>query len=232
MSGTGSTEGLAVSAATVGRLPSYLQSLVDLDSAGMATVSSDRLAELTNVNPATVRRDLSSLGISGTRGLGYDVKYVVHEISVVLGLSQDWSVMIVGAGNLGRALANYQGLTSRGFPVRAVVDVDPQLVGTEIAGIVVDGLDQLTEIIAEREISVGVIATPASEAQHVAERLVAAGLTSILNFTATSLSVPTNVQVRRVDLATELQILSFYQQRTSAARSGTGVPLETSDGDT
>ncbi|MFT7601587.1 MAG: redox-sensing transcriptional repressor [Acidimicrobiales bacterium] len=214
-----------VSAATVGRLPHYLRALIDLASENEASVSSDRLSELTAVNPATVRRDLASLDISGTRGLGYDVKYLVHEVSVVLGLSQDWAVAIIGAGNLGRALANHQGLSSRGFPVRAIVDVDPSLVGSDVAGLAVDHLDDLGAVVAERDVAVGVIATPAEEAQHAADLLIEAGVLSILNFTSTSLVVPDHVQVRRVDLATELQILSFYQQRTAGARSGAGVPL-------
>lgn len=214
-----------VSAATVARLPQYLRVLVDLASKDEPSISSDRLSAQTAVNSATVRRDLASLGITGTRGLGYDVKYLVHEISVVLGLSQEWAVALVGAGNLGRALANHPGLTNRGFPVRAIVDIDPALVGSSVAGVVVDHLDDLPRLVADRSIAVGVIATPVEAAQSVADLLVEAGILSILNFTATPIAVPDHVQVRRVDLATELQILSFYQQRSSAARSGTGVPL-------
>ena len=198
---------------------------MDLASNDEASVSSDGLSALTNVNSATVRRDLASLDITGTRGLGYDVKYVVHEISLVLGLSQEWAVVIVGAGNLGRALANYQGFASRGFPVRAIVDIDPSLVGTTMGNQVVSHLDDLETIVDVEEVSVAVIATPAANAQAVADRLVDAGLSSILNFTATPVVVPSHVQVRQVDLATELQILSFYHQRTSAAVGGTGVPL-------
>lgn len=198
---------------------------MELAGSGEASVSSDGLSDLTNVNSATVRRDLASLDITGTRGLGYDVKYVVHEISLVLGLSQEWAVVIVGAGNLGRALSNYQGFASRGFPVRAIVDIDPTLVGTQMGEQVVSHLDELEAIVEHRKISVAVIATPAANAQSVADRLVDTGLSSILNFTATPVVVPSHIQVRQVDLATELQILSFYHQRTSAALGGTGVPL-------
>lgn len=215
----------AVTAATVARLPQLLRSLVDLAGTEVATVSSERLADLSGVNAATVRRDLGSLGIGGTRGVGYDVKYLVHEISVVLGLHQEWPVVIVGVGNIGRALANYDGLSSRGFPVRALVDADPELIGTQLAGITIDSMDRLPALVAERDLTVGVIATPPDAAQHVAEELVAAGLSSLLNFTATPLSMPEDIQVRRVDLATELQILSFYRRRTAAARTGTGLPL-------
>lgn len=214
-----------VSEATVGRLPAYLRSLVELASNDVASVSSGRLAGLVGVNPATLRRDLSSLGITGTRGVGYDVKYLLFEISVVLGVNQEWPVAVVGAGNLGRALANYQGLASRGFPVRVLLDIDDELVGSSIGGIPVHHVDRLAELVAANGVTVGVIATSAEAAQSVADQLVASGITSILSFTADSLTVPEHVVVRRVDLATELQILSFYQQRDTAVSSGAGVPL-------
>ena len=193
-----------------------------------ATVSSDHLAELVGANPATVRRDLASLNITGTRGVGYDVKYLVFEISVELGLNQEWPVAVVGAGNLGRALANYTGLSARGFPVRCLFDTDGAKVGSDVSGIPVHHIDELAPTVAELGVAVGVIATPAESAQDVADALVAAGITSILNFTAHPIDVPDGVVVRRVDLATELQILSFYQQRSAGASTGAGVPLESS----
>jgi redox-sensing transcriptional repressor len=214
-----------VSAATVSRLPVYLRSLVDLAAGGAATASSERLAELSGVNPATLRRDLASLGITGTRGVGYDVTYVLYEISRELGLNQDWPVVIAGIGNLGRALARYPGFAERGFPVRALVDADRSLVGERIDDLVIHHLDDLDHLVARLSITVGVLAVPAVEAQAVADRLVAAGIGSILNFAPAVLSVPPHVNVRRVDLATELQILSFYHQRQNAALAGTGVPL-------
>ncbi len=209
----------------MGRLPAYLRAVVELVSLGLSSVSSDRLAEETGVNPATVRRDLASLGIAGTRGLGYDLRYLIHEIGLLLGVSEDWPVVIVGAGNLGRALANYQGLAARGFPVRALLDVDPALVGTHIGQLEVQHLDQLERVVHEAGIGVGIVATPADQAQVVADQLVALGVSSLLNFTEEALVVPAWVEVRRVDLATELQILSFYQRRTTGARSGAGLPL-------
>ncbi len=214
-----------MSGATVARLPTYLRVLIDAAAEGTATISSEALARLSGHGPATIRRDLASLSITGTRGVGYDVKNVVHEISVVLGVNQVWPVVIVGSGNLGRALANYGGLADRGFPVRALIDCDPDVVGRTIGGLQVRALDELEALVAEHEITVGVIATPASAAPVVADQLIAAGVTSLLDFTATPFPVPDGVQVRSVDLATELQILSFYQQRTSSARDGVGVPL-------
>ncbi len=218
----------AISAATVGRLPAYLRSLVELAAADTSTVSSDHLAERVGVNSATVRRDLASLGITGTRGVGYDVKYLVFEISVELGLNQEWPVAVVGAGNLGRALANYSGLAERGFPIRLLLDTDPGKIGTTVSGLEVQPVSRLAALVREQAVAVGVIATPAEAAQEVADALVAAGVTSILNFTAHTIAVPAHVVVRRVDLATELQILSFYQQRGLASSTGVGVPLETS----
>jgi redox-sensing transcriptional repressor len=217
----------AISAATVGRLPEYLRSLIELAAADTSTVSSDHLAERVGANSATVRRDLASLGITGTRGVGYDVKYLVYEISVELGLNQEWPVAVIGAGNLGRALANYAGLSERGFPIRVLFDIDPAKVGTVVSGIEVRHLSDLPWATRELGVAVGVVTTPAEAAQEVADALVAAGITSILNFTANPMAVPDHVLVRRVDLATELQILSFYQQRGLASSAGVGVPLET-----
>lgn len=200
--------------ATVARLPVYLRSLFELAGEHVGNVSSERLAELAGVNAAKVRKDLSYLGTYGTRGVGYDVNYLLFQMNRELGLTQVWPVIIVGAGNLGRALANYGGFDERGYPVAALVDVSHDKVGTTIAGNVVHHLDELPELVAAREGGViGIIATPASVAQDVAERLVHAGVNSILNFAPVVLALPPHVSVRKVDLAVELQILSFYQQR-------------------
>lgn len=221
-----------VSKATVGRLPQYLQSAIDAAKAGEATISSDRLAELVGVNSATLRRDLSSLDIAGTRGVGYDTKYLVFEIGGALGLNQEWPVVIVGVGNLGRALGNYEGLAQRGFPVRALVDVDPAVVGTTVSGLIVEHLDDINAIVDREHVTVAVLATPPEAAQATADALVEAGITSLLNFTAIAVQAAEAVEVRRVDLATELQILSFYQQRANSARSGVGVPIQRKNGKT
>ena len=143
-----------------------------------------------------------------------------------LGLNQEWPVAVIGAGNLGRALANYTGLVERGFPIRVLFDVDEAKVGAEISGLPVRHLRDLPRSVTELQLAVGVITTPAEAAQEVADALMAAGITSILNFTAHPLVVPDHVVVRRVDLATELQILSFYQQRGVASTTGVGLPLE------
>jgi redox-sensing transcriptional repressor len=199
--------------ATVTRLPVYLRSLLEVTGEGQSTISSERLAEMAGVNAAKVRKDLSYLGSYGTRGVGYDVDYLLFQINRELGLTHDWPVVIVGLGNLGQALANYGGFTDRGFPVAALVDADPAKVGTELGLHTIHHTDDLGILVRERGITIGVIATPAGGAQEVADKLVAAGVTSILNFAPAVLSVPDGVSVRKVDLALELQILSFYQQR-------------------
>ena len=199
--------------ATVNRLPLYLRALVEAAEAKEATISSERLAERAGVNAAKVRKDLSFIGSYGTRGVGYDVEVLLFEIRRELGLTQDWPVVIVGLGNLGHALANYRGFGARGFEIVGLVDTDPGKVGELVAGIKVRPLEDLGEIVAESTPVIGIIATPAAVAQDVADRLVAAGVSSILNFAPTILTVPGNVSVRKVDLAIELQVLSFYNQR-------------------
>jgi redox-sensing transcriptional repressor len=198
--------------ATVARLPEYLRILVQLAQRQHRTVSSGQLAELAGVNAAKVRKDLSHLGTYGTRGVGYDVDFLLFQMRVALGLTQDWPVLVVGAGNLGRALANYDGFAERGFPVVGLVDADPAKVGTWVGGFEVRSVDELAALAGGHESLIGVIATPAAAAQTVADQLVAAGVTAILNFAPVLVNVPDTVAVRKVDLALELQILSFYRR--------------------
>jgi redox-sensing transcriptional repressor len=199
--------------ATVARLPIYLRALYALADRDIATVSSEELAAAAGVNSAKLRKDLSHLGSYGTRGVGYDVEYLVYQVSRELGLTQDWPVVIVGAGNLGRALANYGGFASRGFRIAALLDCDPAVVGTTIARHTVRSAADIEDVVATHAVSIGVIATPAAAAQDVCDRLLAAGVTSILNFAPVVLNVPSGVDVRKVDLSIELQILAFHAQR-------------------
>jgi len=208
--------------ATVARLPVYLRSLLELADAKVTTISSERLAEMAGVNAAKVRKDLSYLGSYGTRGVGYDVEYLLFQMSRELGLTQDWPVVIVGIGNLGHALANYAGFTQRGFPVVALVDADQSKVGQKVGDLTIRHLDELPQIAAEHDIAIGIIATPAHAAQDVADRLTQAGVSAVLNFAPSVISVPGEVTLRKVDLAVELQILSFYQQRRTGGLSVTG----------
>jgi redox-sensing transcriptional repressor len=203
--------------ATVARLPIYLRTLMEAAENHETTISSERLAELGGVNAAKVRKDLSYLGSLGTRGVGYDVEFLVFEISRELGLTRDWGVIILGIGNLGHALANYKGFGARGFQVVGLVDNDPAKVGEVIGGVTVRHLDDLPALAKEVGPAIGVITTTAAVAQDVADRLVAAGVSSILNFASGVITVPSGVAVRKVDLSIELQILSFYQQRAAHA---------------
>lgn len=202
--------------ATVSRLPVYLRILSEQADEGVENVSSDRLAELAGVNAAKVRKDLSYLGSYGTRGVGYEVAYLVYQIRRELGLTHDWPVVVVGAGNLGQALAGYGGFGERGFPVAGVVDVDDAKVGSVLGGVRVRHIDELPQIVRAKQVHIGVVAVPAAAAQDAADRLVRAGVSSILNFAPVVLTVPRAVEVRKVDLALELQILSFHEQRRAA----------------
>ena len=204
--------------ASVARLPVYLRALHSLAEAGATTVSSEALAAAAGVNSAKVRKDLSHLGSYGTRGVGYEVQELVGHISTALGLTQRWSVVLVGVGNLGHALAGYGGFASRGFRIAGLLDADRARVGEVIAGVPVQHMDDLADVVRAGDVSIGVIATPAAAAQEVCDRLVAAGVTSILNFAPAVLQVPAGVDLRKVDLSIELQILSFHEHRKS------GVP--------
>lgn len=207
--------------AALARLPLYLRILGEVADEGTTQVSSDQLAELAGVNAAKVRKDLSYLGSYGTRGVGYDVAFLTYQIQRELGVNHDWPVVIVGAGNLGQALANYGGFTERGFSVAGVFDTDASKIGAVVGGVRVRHLDELSQVVQSRNVSIGVLATPAAAAQEAANRLVRAGVGSILNFAPCVLSVPRGVSVRKVDLAGELQILSYYEQQRALAAGGT-----------
>lgn len=206
--------------AAVARLPVYLRSLLELAVSGPATVSSVGLAELAGVNNATVRKDLSYLGPHGTRGVGYKVDHLIVEISRALGVTNTWPVVICGLGKLGQALANHTGFTDRGFPIAAAVDVDPAKIGTTIDGVVVRRPKDLPEVVAEHRIAIGIITTPAKGAQDTLDLLVEAGVRSILSFAPAVLAAPAGIDVRYVDLSTELQILGFHLQRQQPPHRG------------
>ncbi len=196
------------------RLPIYRRILLDLKANGAATVSSIDLAERAGVNAAKVRKDLSYLGSYGIRGVGYDVEALLGEVSQELGLTHEWPVLIAGTGNLGSALANYAGFADRGFPVVALVDNDPGKVGRVVAGLTVSHIEELQQLVSRRGIIIGIVATPASSAQTVADLMVQSGIGSILNFAPTVISTPRGSQLRNVDLAMELQVLSFFHRRS------------------
>lgn len=203
--------------ATVARLPLYLRALSELADRGITTCSSEHVATAAGVSSANVRKDLSHLGSYGTRGVGYDVHQLRDRIAETIGQTHNWDVIIVGAGHLGSALAAYQGFGNRGIRVAAVVDEDPALVGTQLGTNTIESVDNLADLVKSQNISIAIIATPPDGAQPVADLLVDAGVTSILNFAPTLVQVPDGVDVRQVDVAVELQILAYHEQRKAAA---------------
>jgi redox-sensing transcriptional repressor len=205
--------------ATVARLPVYLRALNSLLEREIRTCSSEELASAAGVNSAKLRKDLSHLGSYGTRGVGYDVEYLRYQIAREIGLTQDWPVVIVGIGNLGHALANYSGFSSRGFRTVALLDADEARHGELVAGLKIRPFAELHAIVREHGVAIGVIATPAAAAQTVCDHMVEAGIRSVLNFAPTVLTVPDEVDVRMVDLSSELQILAYHEQRKSIPAS-------------
>jgi redox-sensing transcriptional repressor len=216
---SGTAGARAVPEATVARLAVYLRMLGELADRGAETVSSDELATASGVNPATLRKDLSYVGSYGIRGVGYEVRPLLHHLSAALGLTHRQAVALVGIGNLGHALAGYGGFSGRGFPVAALFDVDPDLVGSTINGVVVDHVREIPTVCRARHVTIGMVATPAAAAQGACDLLVRAGVSCILNFAPVVLQVPEQVEVRKVDLAVELQILAFHVARRHLAES-------------
>ena len=203
--------------ATIARLPDYLRALTTLLETGVATCSSEQLAAAAGVNGAKLRKDLSHLGSYGTRGVGYDVEYLHYQIARELGITLDRAVVIVGIGNLGHALANFSGFSSRGFRTVALLDANDDRHDEVVAGQPIRPFEDLAEIVEEYGGVIGVIATPAASAQDVCDRMVEVGVRSILNFAPVLLTVPTGVAVRKVDLSSELQILAYHEQRAISA---------------
>jgi len=207
-----------ISEATVVRLPVYQRILVEMLRNGATTVSSGELATLAGVNAAKVRKDLSLLGSFGTRGTGYDSAFLIAQIDRALGLGPEWPLVVVGIGNLGRALVNSEGFSSRGFRVVALFDVDPSVVGQRVGTETVRHAGELATLAIADRPPIGVVSTPAAAAQEVVDTLVAIGVKSILNFAPRVLRVPSDVLLRYVDLSIELQVLTFYQSRPAGGR--------------
>lgn len=207
--------------ATIARLPQYLRCLAQLETADRGTVHSAELATHVGVSGAVVRRDLSYVGSYGTRGVGYPVRQLRQEVTAALGLSEEHGVVVVGIGHLGSALAGYGGFAERGLRVVGLFDTDPDLIGTkagnpEVGLVEIMPLAELGDFVAHHRVQIGVVTTPASAAQSVADLLVRAGVTSILNLSAVHLNVPESVVVRPVDLATEIQILAVHAAQKEA----------------
>ncbi|HEY3737568.1 MAG TPA: redox-sensing transcriptional repressor Rex [Jatrophihabitans sp.] len=225
-------EGQRVPEATVARLATYLRVLTGADFHERGTVSSEELASAAGVNSALLRKDLSYLGSYGIRGVGYDVSSLGAQISRILGVTVNQSVALIGAGNLGLALAGYAGFSTRGFRIAALLDADPAMIGRDVRGFEVRDIADLEAVVAAEGIAIAIIATPAEVAQAICDRAVEAGVTSILNFAPVVLAVPAHVDLRQVDLAAELQILSFHENRKAAALLSAGNSADVLEDDT
>lgn len=200
---------LKIPEATIIRLSVYSRHLTDVDRKGIVTISSGDIAEGVGVSPAQVRKDLAYFGEFGTRGVGYNVKDLHRHILKILGLSQDWSVCLVGMGNLGLALTTYKGFRERGFIITSIFDNDPNKVGTTVNGVEVLPVDKIEEVVKANKTQIGIISVPAQAAQDIADKLVKAGVQAILNFAPGVLNVPPEVELRNVDLAVNLEVLTF-----------------------
>ncbi len=198
-----------LSSATISRLPIYLRALNAAAEEGQTHVSSSWLAQATGVNSDVLRRDLSALGSMGTRGVGYQIDTVKAALEKALGLDTVHSVVIVGAGHLGQAIAGYRGFSPRGYRIAAIIDADPQLWGTKVAGLRVQAPEDLPDIVEQHGIGFAILAVPAHAAQAAVDQVCATQIRGILNFAPVELHVPEGVQVRGIDLAHELQILTY-----------------------
>ncbi|GAA1362175.1 MULTISPECIES: redox-sensing transcriptional repressor Rex [Brevibacterium] len=207
---SGGTGLSSVPAPVVARMPGYLQALDELAAAGQQTVSSEELAGRCAVGSAILRRDLSHLDFAGRRGVGYDTAALGGAVRRFLGLDRTRRIAIAGAGRLGSAIADYAAVRFSGFELTAVFDTAPEVVGTTVGGAPVLPVEQLASVTTETGIEMLIIAVPAPAAQAVADAAVAAGITGLLNFAPTMVTVPEDVHVRHVDLATELRVLAHY----------------------
>lgn len=199
-----------ISDSTIRRLSKYFRSLEHLVNKGVETVSSEQLAEMDGITSAQVRKDLSFFGTFGKRGLGYNCNILKNQIAEILGLDRQWNVVLVGAGNIGRALVDYREFKKQGFKISLILDSDPNKIGQKIHGKTVRDFKKAKQYVAEKKVDIAIIAVPVSAAQKVANSLVDAGIRAILNFAPISLKVPEKVQVKNENMAIEIESLSYY----------------------
>ena len=192
------------------RLPNYLNCLLQFERQGFTTVSSKRMGEVTGVNPAEIRRDLIYFGTFGIKGVGYEVKYLINKIQKILGSDKPHQIALVGAGNLGSAIAGYDGLKKHGFFVSAVFDQDPKKIGTLVGGVKVSSVADMSAVLKERKIDMAILAVPPVVAQMTADKLVAAGVNVILNYTSIMIETPNHVQIHNSDPVNELLYTLYY----------------------
>lgn len=194
----------------IGRLPMYLRTLSRLQQEGLEFTSSHELGELLGISSAQIRKDLSHFGEFGKQGTGYAVDTLSQELQRILHVDREWQVVVVGIGDLGRALANYGGFVERGFRITHLFDVDPAKIGQRAGHMVIAGIDEMAEIVERDGVRVAMIATPADSAQEIAEQLIEAGVRSILCYAPIVLSVPPEVHVQYIDPGIHLQRMTYY----------------------
>jgi redox-sensing transcriptional repressor len=194
----------------IGRLPVYLRALSRLQQEGREVTSSHELGQRLGISSAQIRKDLSHFGGFGKQGTGYQIGFLIDQLKQVLKVDQEWDVALVGAGDLGRAVAHYRGFGERGFRIVAIFDNAPHKVGTDIGDYIVQPLDIIEAFVAEHNIKMAMIAVPAEAAQEVADRLIAAGVRAILNYAPINLNVPEDVHVQYIDPVVHMQRMTYY----------------------
>lgn len=199
-----------ISEAVVRRLPIYLRYLTYLQQVGVSTVSSQQMGKNLDVNPAQIRKDLAAFGDFGRKGIGYDVNYLVENIRQILKLNNEIRVALVGAGHLGHAISNYNVYMNDNMRIAAIFDNDPKKLGTKIAGITIQPLEELAETVKEKQIKLAIMTVPAAAAQTVCNSLIQAGIKGILNFAPTTIRAPKDVRIHYADMTSNLQSLAFY----------------------
>jgi len=198
------------------RLPLYLRALALLEAERKEMVSSQELGERLLMTPAQIRKDLSYFGKFGTQGKGYNVSQLLSELRDIMGLKREWACALIGVGRLGTALLDYRGLDRQGFHIVASFDIDPQQIGKLVGGLVIQDISELGAAIEERDINIGIVAVPSSQAQHAIDCLVDCGIKAILNYAPITPKVPRDVRIYDIDPVLALQTLTYHLKHLSA----------------
>ncbi|MBK6647914.1 MAG: redox-sensing transcriptional repressor Rex [Anaerolineales bacterium] len=194
----------------IGRLPVYLRALQRMADMGLKTTSSQELGERVGISAAQIRKDISQFGEFGKQGTGYSIEYLIDKLREILKVDRIWDVVVVGAGDVGRAIANYQGFRDRGFHVVAIFDSDKAKVGQSMGGFTVEDAGEMVERIKATGVRIAMLTVPVSAAQAVADQLILAGVKAILNYAPVNLNVPNHVKVQHIDPSTHLQRMTYY----------------------
>ena len=194
----------------IGRLPIYLRALQRMSEKGMKTTSSQELGEHVGISAAQIRKDISQFGEFGKQGTGYSIPFLMDKLREILKVNRMWDVVLIGVGDIGHALARYQGFANRGFHICMIFDVDNSKVGQKVGDFTIEDASKLVECVRSAKIKIAMVTVPAAEAQDVTDKLVQAGVKAILNYAPTSVNVPSNVHVQYIDPATHLQRMTYY----------------------